>query len=119
MLFHSDLISNPKSIALTVTESDGTVSVWNTKSDRESHIRFVWPTTRDPEAIVIIEMVHDIAISVKLYPTDKAREVYLGLLNAGRKANGTGWMVHDSTKLVLKDDMHMALRMLRLNAPGF
>jgi len=100
MLFHSETVSNPK-------------------SDSTTHVRFVWPTTRDPEAIVIIEMVHDLAISVKLYPTDKAREVYLGLLNAGRKANGTGHMVHDSTKLVLKDDMHTALRMLRLNAPGF
>ena len=100
MLFHSDL-------------------VLNRKSDATTYIRFVWETTRDPEAVAVIEMVHDEPLTVKLMPTAVARQMYLGLLNAGRKANGTGWMVHDSTKLVLKDDMHMALRMLRLNAPGF
>ncbi len=99
MLFHSELISNPR-------------------SDSSTSIRFVWQTTRNPEAVAVIETVHDETLSVKLMPTDKARQMYLGLLNAGRLTSGTGWMVHDSCKLVMKDDMHMALRMLRLNAPG-
>ena len=80
--------------------------------------RFVWQTTRNPQAVVIIELKHGKAESVKLYPAAIAREMYLKLMKSGRRGGGDGTFVWDTDRVTINDDLHMALRMLRLNAPG-
>ncbi len=95
-----------------------TVTVTRTQPDHSTVTRFVWDTTWEPEAVVVIEMIHDKAETVKLYRTSDARQIFLGLINAGRVAYGSASFVWDSDKTNINDDMHKALSLLRLNAPG-
>ncbi len=93
-----------------------TVTVTRSQPDHSTVQRFVWETTWNPEAVVVIEMIHDKAETVTLYPTAHARQIFLGLINAGRIAYGTASFVWDSEKTMLSDEMHKALRLLRLNS---